>query len=120
MQEKRKYPRIKDKLIVACDMPSSGVIEAIERSEDLSLGGMRISIHKNAIKGDTVNCKIYLFNDNIPIEAKGRIVWKKELKKARGQESDIAGIEFSGLGAEEAKRLRDYISRRLNNSKEGR
>jgi hypothetical protein len=118
VQEKRKNPRVKDKLVVVCQLPNGGEMETIEHSEDISDSGIRITIPKSVSKGDVITFKINLFEDAIPISAKGKIVWKKQimpsdaLKDVSG-ENDVAGLEFSGMDAVEAARIQSYFKRKV-------
>jgi Tfp pilus assembly protein PilZ len=109
LQEKRKHPRIKEKLVVVCEAPEGTKLEQAAESEDLSAGGIRIFIPKKMVKGETVVLKINLFHDEIPIHAKGKVVWQKD--------AGSAGLEFSGLGPEEERRLKDYLRKKIKRPK---
>ena len=50
MQEKREHPRLKDKLTVVCEIPECSKFEYLENRQDLSAGGIKISIPKKASK----------------------------------------------------------------------
>jgi len=120
VQEKRKLPRVKDKLVVVCETPKGGNVEQIEHTQDLSEGGLKISIPKTAVLGDQLTIKIKLFNDEIPIAAKGKIAWKKD-KQTPAQIAligeDVAGLEFIGLDPKEEARIKRYLKRKLRGNK---
>lgn len=119
MKDNRKAVRIKEKLIVLCEMPKGGTIENIETSEDISEGGIKISIPKGVTKEDFVTIKICLFNDSIPIATKGKVVWKKGLGLFSKQKNkkDLAGLQFVGIDEQEKLRLSNYIKNKASRNK---
>ncbi len=122
MQEKRRYARIKDKLVVYCFMSREKLIEKIERSEDISIGGIKISIPKEALEGEIVDLRIYFFNDSIPVNTKGKIIWKgkaedKTEQQDYGKEEYFAGIEFFDLSREGQERTTRYVDKKISEKK---
>ncbi|MCQ9205840.1 MAG: PilZ domain-containing protein [Omnitrophica bacterium] len=120
MEERRKHKRLTEKMIVAYRLPKEAKIEQITTSENVSADGIRIVIPKNTIKGDTVSVDINVFNDAIPILAKGEVVWIKKItsKEARkGKKSDqrkfMVGIKFNKFDRFDGERIIKYITRKL-------
>lgn len=123
MEERRKHKRLTKKMIVAYRLPKEAKIEQIATSEDISVEGIRIVIPKNTIKGEVVSVDINIFNDAIPILAKGEVVWikkitSKEVKK--GKKSDerkfAVGIKFNKFDSFDGERIIKYITRKLQNN----
>lgn len=122
MQERRKSPRVKDKLVVLCEMPKGGKLERVEHSLDMSEDGLRLSIPKTVVQGDEIVVKINLLNDAIPLSLKGKVVWKKERSPADGAAQasvgeDVAGLKLSSVGPVHGVRLKRYVNRKLRESR---
>lgn len=123
MEERRKHKRLTEKMIVAYRLPQEAKIEQITTSEDVSVEGIRIVIPKNAIKGEVVSVDITVFNDAIPILAKGEVVWikkitSKEAKKGKKntQRKFAVGIKFNEFDRFDGERIIKYITRKLQNN----
>lgn len=123
MEERRKHKRLTKKMIVAYRLPKEAKIEQITTSEDISVEGIRIVIPKNTIKGEVVSVDINIFNDAIPILAKGEVVWIKKITARefkKGKKSDerkfAVGIKFNKFDSFDGERIIKYITRKLQNN----
>ncbi|MBN3040167.1 MAG: PilZ domain-containing protein [Candidatus Omnitrophica bacterium] len=119
MQERRKYKRIKDRLVVICKLPKNAKVEELGSTGDISSGGAKIYIPKNLAKGEKIDFDISLLNDAIPILAHGEVVWVKKMpqKKTKGKKDNleefIVGIRFVRSGSFDDQRIDKHIKRKL-------
>lgn len=128
MEERRKYKRVPKKTIVFVVYRKDGEIlfEESAAGEDLSEGGIKISLPINAPRGEEMDVKVYMFSDPIPILTRGKIVWSKKAELFDSYEisrSDeikqtayLAGIQFLNIDAFTRERILQWIKQELRDT----
>ena len=99
--EKRRNPRI-----------SGAVVEYVIVGEDpekkkafvkdISLDGICIFISDVIKDGALVSMEIYLVDSEVPIRAKGKVVWQKPGEHLK---LHAVGVEFTDIGEEDKRRI---------------
>lgn len=121
MEDKRAY-RADKKTVVYVVYKKDGetLMERSAAGQDISQGGMKLSLPKNIAKGEEVDLKIHVFSDPIPVSIKGKIVWSG--KKAANPFSDesrendeknieyLTGIEFINIDQFTRERILRWVN----------
>lgn len=95
MEEKRRLDRYKVTKIIAYEAPGE-MIKGKCLSKDIGTGGIRLRLSSNLKVGAKLKMKIGIFRGSPPVDAEGRIVWRKEIGGA-GKEYFCTGVSFAGL-----------------------
>lgn len=122
MLERRKYQRVKSKLLITTvyrDDKDKIVTQDSIFSEDISAGGLRILFPSRLAKDKILDLKVFLFADPIHLPAQGKVTWsdkKKELELAAAENKDKrqdqlfwAGIEFINIDSFTRERILRWI-----------
>ncbi|MBN3040166.1 MAG: PilZ domain-containing protein [Candidatus Omnitrophica bacterium] len=115
MEEKRKEPRIKDRVIVHYEIGEGRKIEQEVASRDISMTGIQISIERN-LKDDfsrwkKLELQLCVLEDVIPFILKGEVAWiKEDPEDIMGRY--LVGIEFISVDEFQKERLKKYINRK--------
>jgi c-di-GMP-binding flagellar brake protein YcgR len=113
MEEKRKYKRLKDKSVIFLKLPKGAKFADTASSEDISQGGIKISMPSEIVKGDTLDFDINIFHDAITIPVKGRVAWIKETEDEKGEgKKYTVGIEFGAFDSFQKERVIRYVKRK--------
>lgn len=106
--EQRQYPRAQHSLLAKIPQGHSH-IEGI--SSDLSLSGIQLRMPLALDENDEVAMKLYLpyddiqeYENQIPMQFSGHIVWSKE-EERNGRHQYIYGIEFVDLNEEQRRQI---------------
>lgn len=110
MQERRKSPRVKERLIVVCQLPEGATAETLGESHDMNATGIRVSVPQQAIQKTHLTFDIHLLSDAIPVPVQGKIVWVIANSEGKMQ---VAGIEFQGLDDVTKQRISGYIQSKI-------
>ena len=104
MIERRKFPRYDCSYDV--DYATSGLasLEGLSTAEDISRGGMRLSVSRIVRKGDVLKMDIYYSRKDYPVSAKGRVRWVQEARDALPFNVD-AGVEFISIESDGIDKL---------------
>lgn len=116
MEERRKYVRISDSLMVSYQKMLDS-FKASCRSVDISENGIRLSISQRIEPGSVLKLWVNLEGIMSPIEALGEVVWLKERIDAKSV-FDI-GIKFLEIDDEDRSKLCEHI-RKISKGKESR
>ena len=99
MDERRKTRRYKGKLLIATvyrDDSGRIVTEESIFSDNIGMGGLRISCPSLLARGKILDLKLFLFSDPIHLPAQGKVVWSN---KKQGLEVAISNKETKSEGA---------------------
>lgn len=109
--EKRRSPRIDGAGIKVEYFPEGSKASAIKSTiKNICIHGICIYMPEVIEVTETINMKIFLPGSDIPIPAKGVIVWY-----GAGGKADCynVGIEFEKISEEDQKKLSGYIEANL-------
>ena len=84
MDERRKTPRFKKKLLITTIYQNdAGEILTDDSifSADISTSGLKISCPALLPKGRILDLKVFLFSDPICLPARGKVVWSNEKRR---------------------------------------
>jgi hypothetical protein len=114
MLEKRKYVRVNEDLMVLAKEDAPRKQHLITLCKDLSENGAKLLIGQRLAVGASVELEINLPYDALPLLAKGRVVWIKEVRQAYDlNEGYNTGIELVELSEYDAARLQKYLDSRI-------
>jgi len=104
-QEKRRVPRVSGALVeYAFEGKDAPAKEAFIK--DICVYGVCIFVPQTVDLDTVMRLDIFLFGDNAPINAKGKVIWRK----ARGDLGYFnVGIEFTEMSDEHKKILSEHI-----------
>jgi hypothetical protein len=127
MEERRRHKRFKHKLlitVVSRDENDNIFAESEIYSEDVSLGGLRLAVPRQQVKGGIIDMKIFLFPDTIHLPASGKVVWSDrkqglEVKideQNHDNSDDIfwSGIQFVNIDEFTRERIIRWIKKEFN------
>ena len=108
MIERRRYPRYECSYDV--DYYTYGLVSLEGRSvaEDISKGGVRLSVSKIVRKGDVLKMDIYPSSKEHPVSARGKVRWVRKAKDALSFNVN-AGIEFTSIEPNDINKLLHFI-----------
>ena len=116
-EERRKFPRVSCYIGVHYKILLSPHEYALAtHSADISTGGIRIFLLKNLPVGSILELELLLPDSAQEIIVHGRIAWTKEFTTSDAkhtQKAWEAGLEFSGLKAQELALIQRYVLERL-------
>jgi len=109
-QEKRKFVRLSALVDVVYNKRAATAKE-MSLTRNISQGGICLIAYDELNEQDVLDLKLYLPEDNTPIQAIGKVVWVKEFiigSIEEGKRFDV-GIEFMDIKEEDANRVNKYI-----------
>jgi c-di-GMP-binding flagellar brake protein YcgR len=113
MQERRKYIRLEKPISIAYTRTQSSEKEKLSYSKNIGKGGVCLVLYEELKESDTLDLKIYLPEDKIPVNTRGKVVWINEFTTEgmpRGQRMFYAGVEFTAMDEQQVEKINDYIS----------
>jgi len=116
-QDRRKDDRFREKAQVAVTVLSAPEApDLVDRTffcptADLSLHGMRLSVHVSVPVGAVIQLRVAFVNPLRAFTHDGRVVWGR--KDETGRHPFALGVEFPQLPPAEADAWRDMIERKL-------
>jgi hypothetical protein len=111
-KERRRTPRVFGTLV---DYSLKGDKAASKNAfiKDIGMYGVCIYIPESVEKEDVINLNIFLYEDDRPVKAKGKIVWW-EPGGYLGYNN--VGIEFTEISEEDRRVLSEYIKENYKGS----
>ncbi len=113
---RRREKRFHLKTIIALSRESSVLNQIKGFTKDLSMGGASCVIDEYLDVYTLVNVKIFLKENEDPIEVAGRITWIKEHDieeeqdgSLEGSKKYMVGIQFLNLYSQKKKILKDFL-----------
>jgi c-di-GMP-binding flagellar brake protein YcgR len=104
--ERRRYPRVTNSLRVNYQIANE-ILHSDCRTQDISEGGIRLSLYQKLATGTTLKLYIYLQDIAEPVLVLGRVAW---IRETPGREyPHDAGIEFDFIDPALRVKIRDYI-----------
>jgi hypothetical protein len=106
-QERRKYHRAN----FACKLHILGAVGTLElHTEDISAGGLRVTLCREMPAGTLVELKIFLTAGKV-VECKGRIAWMVKAPDNVDRYSEIftTGIEFDDINDKDRQFICDLV-----------
>lgn len=106
--ERRRFVRVK--LSVKADISGKGQAMISTCAEDISEGGMKVTIGEELEKSSSVNLEIYLRQE--PIKCKGKVVRVKKIESPYLKHGVVfdTGIEFQDLSQEDKTTIRSLVT----------
>ena len=109
-QEKRKFVRL-SALVDVIYNKRAVTDKELSITRNISQGGICLIAYDRLNEQDVLDLKLYLPEDNTPIQAIGKVVWVKEFiigSIEEGKRYDV-GIEFMDIREEDANRVNKYV-----------
>ena len=109
-QEKRKFVRLSALVDVIYNKRAATASE-MSLTRNISQGGICLIAYDELNEQDVLDLKLYLPEDNTPIQAIGKVVWVKEFiigSIEEGKRYDV-GIEFMDIREEDVNRVNKYV-----------
>jgi len=103
-KERRKAPRVSGAIVEYTTEEDSSIKKAFIK--DICIYGICIYVPESFEIGSKLNLDIFLFGDDIPIHAKGRVIWQKSGGYLGYYNM---GIEFKEISDAHSKILDDHI-----------
>ena len=110
-EEKRKFVRLNALVDVVYNRISPSVQTKLSLVKNISKGGICLIAYEELKEQDMVDLKMFLPQEEKPIQAVGRIAWIKEFSignLAEGRRFDV-GVEFVEIKDEDAARIGKYV-----------
>jgi c-di-GMP-binding flagellar brake protein YcgR len=116
-EERRKFVRLSASVIVDYKVIDTQSVKTTQ-TKNISAGGICIIVYEEIEPETILDLKIYLPDDSSPIQAKGRVVWKKEFTFSSDPRArfDI-GIEFLEIESFDRERISRYVFSAFQNKK---
>ena len=108
MNERRKFPRYYCSYDLGYYTYDSVSLRGNSVAEDISRGGMRISVSSPVRKGSVLKMSIHASSKEYPISARCRVRWVQNTGCASGSNVD-AGIEFVSIEPNDIDKLLHVI-----------
>ena len=115
-EAKRRYPRLPLNTEIVYRVLDQAEAELYTTgSKDISSGGLCIIVIEKLEPGAVLNLRFSLPELNKIVNAKGKVIWVKELRIGKKKAGDFyeAGIEFMEIDQEERERIKDYVSSKM-------
>jgi c-di-GMP-binding flagellar brake protein YcgR len=112
LEERRQFFRLSVLADVKYDKREVPDEIRLSLTKNISGGGICLIIYEDFKQGDILDLKIYLPEENTPINAVGRIVWLKEFTIGEGEDSSKrfdSGIEFVDISPEGKEKIEKYV-----------
>lgn len=116
MQEKRKFVRVQWPIVVQYKTLEEPYTKDQIVGSDISEGGISFTAYERLSKGITLDMQIQVPFDSMPIFAKGRVTWVKNLGEEHQKTFEI-GLEFTEVEPRDQKRLKMYIESEIKQTK---
>ncbi|MDD4954638.1 MAG: PilZ domain-containing protein [Candidatus Omnitrophica bacterium] len=110
MIEQRKHPRINKSMIIRFRLLGSH-LGMSSRCEDISEGGMRLSILQRLDLGMSLTLDFKLEETAEPITAKAKVVWQNDRDNA--YYPFVVGLKFFKISPADSKKIHDYVTTML-------
>jgi c-di-GMP-binding flagellar brake protein YcgR len=110
MIEQRQYPRINKTAIVRFRLSGSH-LGMSSKSEDVSAGGMRLSVLQRLDLGMSLDLNFKLDDFGESIAAKAKVVWQST--KDNAYYPFVVGLKFFKINPADSKRIHDYVNKML-------
>lgn len=117
MQEKRKFVRIDWPVVVQYRTLEEPFTEDQIVGKDVSEGGISFIVYERLTKETMLDMQIQTPFDSLPIFAKGKVVWIRNVGGEHEKSFEI-GIEFTEIDSRDQKRLKVYIENEIRQRKE--
>lgn len=104
-KERRRTPRVFGTL-VDYSLKDDKAVSKNAFIKDIGMYGVCIYIPESVEKDDVISLNIFLYEDDRPVKAKGKIVWR-EPGGYLGYNN--VGIEFTEISEEDRRALSEYI-----------
>ncbi|MFH1777009.1 MAG: PilZ domain-containing protein [Candidatus Omnitrophota bacterium] len=127
MVEQREHRRLKNKMVISVvyrDEHNQIDVEQDIIGEDISPGGLKITLPHQLPKGKIIELKLFLFSDPIPISTKGKVAWSNEKQKLEVTSPDKndklnsriywVGIEFIDIEPFTQERIIRWIKKEFD------
>jgi len=108
MQERRRYIRVNKSTIVRFKIPRN-YLGMSSRSEDISEGGLRLTVLQRLEPGMLMELNFYLQEATEPIKTKARVVWQDERKNIYFPFA--IGMQFVDITPLDRAKIRDYVNK---------
>ncbi|MFH1776406.1 MAG: PilZ domain-containing protein [Candidatus Omnitrophota bacterium] len=95
MQEKRKYRRLEESVVVKHKMQESGN-KGSSPGKNISAGGVRLTTVHDIHVGTKLELELNIPNNFRPFYALGEVIWVKKITVEKEERYDI-GIKFTKL-----------------------
>ncbi|MFH1202662.1 MAG: PilZ domain-containing protein [Candidatus Omnitrophota bacterium] len=115
MEERRRFVRLNTLVKVEYAIIEKAGDGLGSTTKNISMGGICLFLDKMIDKGTVLGLKIYIKEEVLPIQARGRVVWIEKFDMGEGDKASHleAGIEFSQISDADRQRLSKYIFRSL-------
>lgn len=112
MEEKRKFVRIEWPVVVQYKTLEEPFTKDQSIGKDVSEGGVSFSVYERLPKGMAIDMQIQTPFDSLPIFAKGKVAWIKNVGEEHEKTFEV-GIEFIKIDLKDQKRLKEYIDNEI-------
>lgn len=112
MQEKRRFVRIQWPVIVLYTTLEEPFTEDQIVGKDISEGGVSFIVYERLAKGTKLNMQIQTPFDSLPIFAKGKVVWIRDIGREHEKTFEV-GVEFTEIDSKDQKRLKMCIENEI-------
>ncbi len=120
--EKRKFPRLKDKVFIFGNLRLNPIEEFKALTKDISAGGLMFGTERDIHKGCQLEIEVYhpinrdkIIIFSVPVLAK--VVWIREIEKDNFEEGENRykiGVQFTEIKEEDRKIIATYIQTRTS------
>jgi len=117
MQEKRRFVRIQWPIIVQYKTLEEPYTKDQIVGTDISERGVSFISYERLSKGTKLDMQIQVPFDSMPIFAKGKIVWVRNLGEEHKKTFEV-GLEFTEVDTRDQKRLKTYIDNEIKQKRQ--
>lgn len=117
MQENRKFVRIQWPIVVQYKTLEEPYTKDQIVGTDISEGGISFISYERLPKGTRLDIQVQVPFDSMPVFAKGKISWVKNLGEGHEKTFEI-GLEFYEVDPRDKKRLKTYIDNEIKQKRE--